>query len=148
MPQAGAKMKFVKILMVLLLPLALLACGNDTKDVSAEKVKQEAGETYDALKAYATKKKLEFQQQAETTLSSYEKQIQALKSKADKASGEARKKYDEALAEWNTKKDDLNKQLEEFKTASAETWADAEQRIEASMDKIKKLYEEAKSALT
>ena len=148
-------MKFVKKWNVLFLPLTLsmlVACGQDTdqdtKDVSAEKAQRETAEAYDAVKAYAMKKKEEFGRQAEATLESYEKQIQELKARAEKAGGNARDKYREALAEWEKEKAEANKQLEELKSASADAWTEVEQRIETSMDELKRLYEEAKSALT
>ena len=141
-------MKFARILIILSLPLGILGCANDAKDVATEKVIQESTEAYDAIKAYATIKKQEFQRKVEATMDSYEKQIQALQSKAEKASGDAKQKYDEALAHWNKKREALIKQLDEFKSASADAWEDVEQRIEASIKELKMLYEEAKSSVT
>lgn len=147
-------MSHCRFLLILGFSLFIAACNGDTNarqsqsGKSSEDVKKETSEAYDALKAYSTKKKLEFEQQARATLESLDKQIEELKMKTEKASSEARKKYDAAVEEWNNKKAALAIQLEDLKTASADSWEEIEKRIENDMEELKKLYEDARSALS
>ena len=80
-------------------------------------------------------------------LQSYEKRVDELKAKADKAGGDAKKKFDEAVGALREKQKDLQKQLEEFKTASAKAWEEMEKKIDAGLAELKKLYEKARSAV-
>jgi molecular chaperone GrpE (heat shock protein) len=71
----------------------------------------------------------------------------------DKAVGslehvEVKQEFDAIMEEWHEQTENLKQQLEEIKTTSAEAWQDAERRINAGMEKLRKLYERARSALS
>ena len=80
-------MRLLKLCLILSFALTVSSCSRDSRDVSADKVKKETAEAYDALESYAIQKKEEFQQQAQAALDSYEKKIHELKAAAEKASG-------------------------------------------------------------
>ncbi|MDH3444110.1 MAG: hypothetical protein OEN50_09330 [Deltaproteobacteria bacterium] len=122
-------------------------CGGDQSSGSADKLTKEAGEAVEAVKAYASEKKTQFQEQAEEKLTEYQERIDELKVKAEKATGEAKEKFNETMAEWNGKKEALKRQMEEFKTATAENWAKVENQINQGIEELGKLYEKARSAV-
>lgn len=143
-----------RFLLILGFSSFLVACGGETDDQQnqsgaySEDVKKEASEAYEALEAYAMKKKDQFLEQAEVTLKSYEERIDELKARAEEASGEAKKKIETAMQEWDAKKQTLIEKIEEMKAASAERWQKLEEQVDAAMEELKQLYEQARSAFS
>ena len=146
-------MQQIIFLSILAVSLALTACEQKSKKEEAkiaavpEKASKEKDDAVEELRSYANNKRQQYQEKAEEALHYYEKRVDELKAKADKAGGEAKRKFDEAVVAWREKQKTLKKQLEEFKTASARAWEEMEQKIDAGLEQVKKLYEKARSAV-
>lgn len=133
--------------------LTLTACDQTPKEEESktaggpEKAAKGKEDGIEELRAYANKKRQQYQEKAEEVLNSYEKRVDELKAQANKAGGDAKKKFDEAVVAWREKQKALKKQLAEFKTASAKAWEEMEKKIDAGLEELKKLYEKARAAV-
>lgn len=96
-----------------------VGCGKDAKPTNKD----------EALKAYKTQ------------LTGFDKQVDELKAKADKAEGEAKTKLDAKWKEASAKRDAAKKKLEELEKAAGDKWETAEKdakvAIEAAANAVK-----------
>jgi TolA-binding protein len=146
------KIHFVKGLLTITLLLALVAvtgCGekekpqNKTEAVSKENVKKEAKEAYDTTKAYTQEQIQAFQQQTETKLTEYEKDIDQLQSKAEKLEGDAKVKAEQQLTALRQKRDAVSEKLKELSSSSGNAWDQIKSGIDATMKDLENTYKKA-----
>jgi chromosome segregation ATPase len=146
------KASLVKGLLTITLLLALVAvtgCGekkkpqNKTEAVSKENVKKEAKEAYDTTKAYTQEQIQAFQQQTETKLTEYEKDIDQLQSKAEKLEGDAKVKAEQQLTALRQKRDAVSEKLKELSSSSGNAWDQIKSGIDATMKDLENTYKKA-----
>lgn len=128
---------------VLWVALGVLVSAHAGAD--ARKIKQKAGETYDATAEYAHDTKEEFQTKMQKNLDSINAELKRLKEKAAKVSDETGKKIDEEVQTLETKKADVEKSLTDLKKSSGNAWKDLRDGIAASWNDLKTSAKKAAS---
>lgn len=84
----------------------------------------------DSLKSYKTQ------------VSAFDKQVDDLKAKAEKATGDAKVKLDAKYAESAAKRDAAKKKLEELEKAAADKWDAVEKELKTAIDDASKAVKE------
>ena len=77
-----------------------------------------------------------------TQLAGFDKQVDDLKAKTDKATGEEKTKLEAKLKDATAKRDAAKKKLEELEKAAAEKWDATNKEVEAAFDDVKKAVKE------
>jgi hypothetical protein len=77
-----------------------------------------------------------------TQLGSFDKQVDELKAKADKATGDEKTKLEAKLKDVTAKRDAAKKKLEELEKAAAEKWDAVNKEVEAAFEDVKKAAKE------
>lgn len=133
--------------------LLVTACGEEKSEsqpnaqVSAEDVKRESREAYEAMSVYAVRKRDEFQKRMAEQIASYQEQMDALKARATEATEAAREKFNDTAERFKQQQETVQTQLQKLKSASVEAWEGMEKNIQSAMDDLEKRYEEAKDTL-
>jgi hypothetical protein len=73
-----------------------------------------------------------------TQLSGFDKQVDELKAKADKATGEEKTKLEAKWKESAAKRDAAKKKLEELEKAATDKWDAVNKEAEAAFEEVKK----------
>jgi septal ring factor EnvC (AmiA/AmiB activator) len=147
-------LRYIRLIALLFLMLPISASDKEPGDYreeaarSSEEWVKETQQNYHALKNYALQKQKEFRQQTEAELARYEERIEKLRAEIERATTEAQRKLNEINEEWKKNVEDLKQQLEESKTRGAELWEQAEKRINAGLQELRRLYERARSTLS
>ncbi len=76
-----------------------------------------------------------------TELDKLDKQVAALKEKAEKATGEEKTKLEEKWKASAAKREAVGKKFDEFKTAAADKWEAVKKDAEAAFGELKKAVE-------
>jgi hypothetical protein len=97
----------------------------DTKSDNKTDVKKE-----ESLKSYKTQ------------LGSFDKQVEELKAKAEKATGEEKSKLEAKLKDATAKRDAAKKKLEELEKAASDKWDALNKEAEAAFEEVKKAVKE------
>lgn len=77
-----------------------------------------------------------------TQLGSFDKQVDELKAKAEKATGEEKTKLEAKLKDAAAKRDAAKKKLEELEKAAADKWDAINKEAEAAFEEVKKAVKE------
>jgi hypothetical protein len=100
-----------------------IGCSNtkDTKSTASHD---------DALKNYKTQ------------LGGFDKQVEDLKAKVEKATGEEKAKLEPKLKDATAKRDAAKKKLEELEKVASEKWDAVNKEVEAAFEDVKKAVKE------
>lgn len=113
------------------LALALLAGCGEGKDPEYGNLKKEAGETWDAAKAWGSAKRVEAEKVFASSVDSLSAKYEAAKTKAAAAGGDASKTLESKWA-------DVQQKLTEMKGATGEKWENARDAFVAAYETFKR----------
>jgi F0F1-type ATP synthase membrane subunit b/b' len=140
---------FVRGLLAIMLLLALGELpGRGEKEqpqsksgtTSGEDVKKEAKEAYDTTKAYTQAQIQAFQEQTESKLAEYEKEIDQLQAKAEKLGGDAKAKAEQQLTALRQKYDEVSEKLKALSSSSGNAWEQIKSGIDTAMEDLANAY--------
>jgi hypothetical protein len=114
---------------------------------TSEKITKEARDTYEATKMYTAQQKESFQRTVHEELVAIQKQITALKDKANHASETTRAELDRSIRELEQKKDLAKTRMEDLRTSTDATWADVKAGMNAALADVRRAYTKARSYL-
>ena len=126
--------------------LILAACGQDeepAEKVTAEEVKQEAGEAAEAAATFTQQEMDSFVEQMEGQLANFDAKIEDLQSRAESLSGEAREDVDQKLSALKDKRDQAREKLEALKSSSADAWEELKSGLQSAMFELNRAMENA-----
>jgi len=134
-------MKTIKIL----LPILVLAIFVGCKKNDRREIKQQAEQMLNEAKSHLAANKDEYFRKIETELAELDLQIKKLNEKAEKAGARTRVEILHEVQELFKKREAVQKSLDRLKSASAETFKDAESEIDDAMEDLKKSYDKTRS---
>ena len=105
---------------------------NNTKDTN----------TKDAKDTKPDAKKDESLKSYKTQLGTFDKQVDELKAKADKATGEEKTKLEAKLKDATAKRDAAKKKLEELEKVATDKWEAAEKDVKSAFEDATKALKE------
>lgn len=101
-----------------------IGCGGPSKDTKTTAKHEES------IKSYKTQ------------LTAFDKQVDELKAKTDKAVGEDKTKLEAKLKDATAKRDAAKKKVEELEKAAADKWDAVNKEVEAALEDVKKAVKE------
>ena len=126
-------MKRIPLALLALGACLLVACGESSD--SWDKVKEQSGATWDALKTWSAEKADEAKATLQKKMSDLEPQLAAARIAAKKGG-------EKAEAELETSVENVKSALEVLKSATAGTWKDAVQGFQAALEALKQKIHE------
>jgi hypothetical protein len=133
---------------------ALLACGLllgraaiGAETATAADVRQQADQTYEAIKGYGYAKKDEVTNWADQKLDQLQQKMAALKTKAEETGGDAKSRWDELAGGFEKQRRQAAEQIDRLKGASAGAWDDVKQGTLDAIATLDKSLEQAASRL-
>jgi hypothetical protein len=115
-----------------------------TKDVAAD-VKTAAVNTWDSIKDFTFDRRSDFSAGMDRMAKNLDSKVATLKSNASTAPDAAAKDKAAAIKDYDEARADLKAKLSDLDNATADGWADAKAKVEASWDKVQAAYNKASS---
>jgi hypothetical protein len=103
---------------------------NGTKDTTKDTKPTPTANKEESVKSYKTQ------------LGTFDKQVDDLKTKTEKATGEEKTKLEAKLKDATAKRDAAKKKLEELEKAATDKWEAAEKDVKATFDEAAKAVKE------
>lgn len=117
------------------------------RPVDTEKIAKEARETIEATKQYTAQQKEAFQRKAHEELAAIQKQITALREKANEASAATRAELQKSIYELERKKEAAKNKLDELRAATDAKWSGVKSGMTSALEDLKNSYQKALSRL-
>jgi len=149
---------FTAALIPALIPLS--GCGRSESDQDATQstkaaakelvadVKTTASDSWDSIKDYTYEKRADFAAGLERLATKRDAEIQEMNAKVTGLPDTAAKERDRAVKEFNEARSYLKSQLTDLRTGSADTWADAKEKITQAWQKVQAAYDKVKASPT
>jgi gas vesicle protein len=142
------------VLVALVAMLAVGFCGCKKKETpktgdgmgaAAEKMKEQTAEAGKTAQQAMIEAKNEFAEASQKQVDKLKQEFDALKAKADSEGADAQKEYAGMKTDFDKKMDAASKQMEQLKSASADTWQDTKEGVSKAIDDLKAAYDKAAS---
>ena len=129
----------------------LLALGcerrDETPDVSAAQVREEAREAGEVASDYMKKQLADLEQSVATAEREAKQEIDQAREKADSLSEQTRQRLDAAIDRTETARDNVNDRLDELKDAGNAGWDATRQRVSDALEELAEARREVAAAL-
>ena len=117
----------------------------DAKNI-ANDVKTAASDSWDSVKDYTYDKRKEFSDSFDRMTAKLDENARELKSKVAGASDTASNDREKAVKEYDKARADLKSNLSDLGNATADTWADAKEKVAQSWKSVQAAYEKLTSS--
>ncbi|MGA2018238.1 MAG: hypothetical protein ABSH26_14925 [Opitutaceae bacterium] len=140
-------------------PAALLICGcsksdnasanaekvkNDAKEIAAD-VKAAASDTWDSIKGFTYDRRSDFSVSIDRMSAQLDEKTREFRTKVAGASDAASKDRESAIKEYDEARADLKSRLSELGNATADTWADAKEKVAQAWKRVQGAYDKLKA---
>ena len=119
----------------------------DAKEVAAD-IKAAASDTWDSIKDFTFEKRAEFSAGIDRMAGQCDDKARELKAKLASAPDAASKDRESAIKEYDEARADLKAKLSELGTATADTWADAKEKVAQAWKRVQAAYDKVKASAT
>ncbi|MGH7336719.1 MAG: hypothetical protein ACREI7_04000, partial [Myxococcota bacterium] len=129
--------------------LLTLACErrDETPDVSAADVREEAREAGDAASDYMKQQLDDLERSVTAAEREAKQEIEQARERAEELPDETRQRLDAAIDRTETARDDANDRLDELKDASRASWDMTRQRVAEALEELGEARREIAAAL-
>ncbi len=110
-----------------------------------DEVKEEVGEAVDSVTEFTIEQKEEYTAKVNEQLLVMEEKIQELQDKAQALEGEAREKMEEQIDALSAMYEKAAHELANLKDQGMDTWSEAVQSIDTTMEQMEQAYQDAKA---
>ncbi len=111
--------------------------------VSAEDVRKEIREAFQAAKAYSFQQKDDYRKKLQSVLDDVNARIDDLQHQAAQAEGEARKQYSRQIEQLRRLRDRVQDQAERVKSATPGAWEEIKSGVGSALEDLRKAFERA-----
>jgi|CZKI01.1.fsa_nt_gi hypothetical protein len=143
-------------------PVALLMIGcskTDNSSTNVEKVKTEAKEvaadvkasasdSWDSIKDYTYEKRADFSASFDRMTAQMDDKAREVKAKVAGVPDAASKDRESAVKEYDEARADLKSKLSDLGNATADTWADAKEKVAQAWKHVQAAYDKVKASAT
>ena len=123
------------------------AAADQPQPSTTDKVLQETKEAVESTKQYTLQQKESFQKTFQAELAEIQIKIAELQKKTNAASVEARSDLQKALLDLERKKDEARKQFDEVSQSTSSGWNKLKEKLNHTLDELKKSYKDTVSKL-
>jgi hypothetical protein len=117
----------------------------DAKDVAAD-IKATVTDSWDSIKDYTYEKRADFSAGIDRMAAQFDDKTRELKAKWAGAPDAASKDRENAIKEYDEARADLKLRLSELGNASADTWADAKEKVAQAWKRVQVAYDKVKAS--
>ena len=114
----------------------------------ATDVKATVSDSWDSIKEYTYEKRTDFAAALDRMAEKRDAEIQAMNAKVTGLPDAAAKDRDKAVKEFNEARSYLKSQLADLRTGTADTWADAKEKVSQAWLRLQAAYDKVKASPT
>jgi uncharacterized phage infection (PIP) family protein YhgE len=152
--------RFLLLLAAAMSPAALLMTGcsktenasttmekvkTDAKEVAAD-VKATVSDSWDTIKDYTYEKRADFSASLDRMAAQLDDKAREFRAKIAGAPDAASKDRESAIKEYDEARADLKAKLTELGNATADTWADAKEKVAQAWKRVQAAYDKVKTS--
>ncbi len=150
---------FLLLLAAVMSPAAILTTGcskadntsanvekvkNDAKEIAAD-VKAAAADSWDSIKDFTYEKRAEFSASIDRMSGQLDDKTREFRAKVAGAPDAASKDRESAIKEYDEARADLKSKLTDLGNATADTWADAKEKVAQAWKRVQAAYDKVKA---
>jgi len=117
----------------------------DAKEVAAD-VKATASDSWDSIKDFTYEKRADFSASIDRMAAQFDDKARELRAKVAGATDAASKDRESAIKEYDEARADLKSRLSELGNATADTWADAKEKVAQAWKRVQAAYDKVKAS--
>jgi TolA-binding protein len=110
---------------------------------SAEDVKKEVSEAWEAIKSYGFEKREDYQKAAESQLKELNQQIEGLQVKASALKEDMQKEIQQQLDALEEQRDAVQEKLDKIGSATEDAWQEVTAGVNKAVEDLQSAYEDA-----
>ncbi|MGO9243531.1 MAG: hypothetical protein ACLQDC_02020 [Verrucomicrobiia bacterium] len=117
---------------------------NDAKEIAAD-VKAAAADSWDSIKDFTYEKRAEFSASIDRMSGQLDDKTREFRAKVAGAPDAASKDRESAIKEYDEARADLKSKLTDLGNATADTWADAKEKVAQAWKRVQAAYDKVKA---
>jgi len=117
----------------------------DAKEVAAD-VKATTSDSWDSIKDFTYEKRADFSASIDRMAAQFDDKARELRAKVAGATDAASKDRESAIKEYDEARADLKSRLSELGNATADTWADAKEKVAQAWKRVQAAYDKVKAS--